>query len=62
MAIGDGDNDMDMIQWAGMGVAMGNAPASVRAVSDYVADSVEVDGLAKVIERFILDGKCDHDT
>ncbi len=54
MAVGDGDNDIDMLQWAGLGVAMGNAPHAIRAVSNYVADSVEADGLAQVIERFVL--------
>lgn len=54
LAVGDGDNDIDMIEWAGLSVAMGNAPRSIRLASDYVTDSVENDGLAKAIEHFVL--------
>jgi len=55
MAIGDNDNDTDMIAWAGLGVAMGNASAAVKAVAGYVAPSIEEDGAAEAIERFILE-------
>ncbi len=55
MAIGDNDNDADMVAWAGLGVAMGNASAAVKAAADYVAQSVEEDGAAEAIERFILE-------
>jgi len=54
MAIGDNDNDADMVGWAGLGVAMGNASDAVRAVADYVAPSIDEDGAAEAIERFIL--------
>jgi Cof subfamily protein (haloacid dehalogenase superfamily) len=54
MAVGDNFNDLDMIEAAGLGVAMGNAPAAVRARADWVAPSVEEDGLALAIERFVL--------
>jgi len=54
MAIGDQDNDADMVAWAGLGVAMGNASPGVKAVADYVAPSVEEDGAAEAIERFVL--------
>jgi Cof subfamily protein (haloacid dehalogenase superfamily) len=54
MAVSDGDGDADMLAWAGLGVAMGNAPPTARAASDYVTDSVENDGLAKAIEHFVL--------
>jgi len=54
MAIGDSDNDEAMIQWAAMGVAMGNAFPSVKAVARYVAPGVEEDGAAEAIERFCL--------
>jgi Cof subfamily protein (haloacid dehalogenase superfamily) len=54
MAIGDQDNDADMIAWAGLGVAMGNATPGVKAVADYIAGSVEDDGAAEAIERFVL--------
>ena len=54
MAIGDQRNDVDMIAWAGLGVAMGNAVAEVKAVADYIAPPVAEDGAAEAIERFVL--------
>ena len=54
MAIGDQDNDADMVAWAGLGVAMGNASPDVKAIADYVAPPVEKDGAAEAIERFVL--------
>ncbi len=53
IAIGDNDNDRSMIEWAGLGIAMGNAPADLRAVADYVAPPVDADGVADVVERLI---------
>ena len=55
MAIGDNDNDVDMIAWAGLGIAMGNASDAVKAAASHVVPSVEEDGAAQAIERFILD-------
>ena len=54
IAVGDSDNDISMIRWAGLGVAMGNAAPEVIAVADRVAPSVTDDGLAAVIETFVL--------
>lgn len=54
MAIGDMDNDIDMIEWAGVGVAMGNATPALKAVADWVAPPVTEDGLAVALERFAL--------
>jgi 5-amino-6-(5-phospho-D-ribitylamino)uracil phosphatase len=54
VAVGDNFNDLDMIEAAGLGVAMGNAPPEVRARADWVAPPVEQDGLALAIERFVL--------
>ncbi|HSW37708.1 MAG TPA: HAD family hydrolase [Candidatus Saccharimonadales bacterium] len=54
MAIGDGHNDLPMLEAAGFKVAMGNAPPEVKAVADYIAPSLEDDGVAEAIERFIL--------
>ncbi len=54
MAIGDGGNDIEMLQHAAIGVAMGNATEVVKAVADYVTAHVDEDGLAKAIEHFIL--------
>ena len=54
MAIGDGMNDVAMIQYAGIGVAMGNAKAAVQASADYVTASNSQDGVAEAIEKFAL--------
>ena len=54
IAIGDQGNDISMIEWAGLGVAMGNGTAGVKAVADYVAPSANEDGAAHVIEKFVL--------
>jgi Cof subfamily protein (haloacid dehalogenase superfamily) len=54
MAIGDGVNDIDMIQWAGVGVAMGNASEIVKKCSDWVTSDNENGGVAKAIEKFVL--------
>jgi len=54
VAVGDSDNDISMIRWAGLGVAMGNAAPEVMAAADRVAPSVSEDGLATVIEEFVL--------
>jgi hypothetical protein len=54
MTIGDNFNDVEMIEYAGIGVAMGNAPADVKAVAPWVAPSVEQDGAAAAIEEFVL--------
>ncbi len=52
LAIGDGRNDIEMLQWAGRGVAMGQAIEPVRAVADAVTDSVYDDGAAVEIGRW----------
>ncbi len=49
VAVGDGTNDVDMVQWAGRGVAMVHAPASLRAVADEVALSIEQDGVVTIL-------------
>lgn len=54
MTIGDNFNDLEMLEYAGIGVAMGNAPADVKAVASWVAPSVESDGAAAAIEEFLL--------
>lgn len=54
MTIGDNFNDVEMIQYAGMGVAMGNAPADVQAIADWVAPPVAQHGVAVAIEKFVL--------
>jgi Cof subfamily protein (haloacid dehalogenase superfamily) len=54
IGIGDQDNDRALIEWAGLGVAMGNAVPEVKAIADYVTTSAEEDGVAEVIEKFVL--------
>lgn len=54
LAMGDAGNDVEMLTWAGMGVAMGNASAEARAAADYVVPSVDEDGVAVALERFVL--------
>ncbi len=54
MAIGDNFNDVEMIEYAGVGVAMGNAPEAVMAIANWVAPTVELDGAAAAIEEFVL--------
>ena len=54
MAIGDQDNDAEMIAWAGVGVAMGNGSAATKAAADWVAPPLKEDGVAVAIEHFIL--------
>ncbi|HEY9823272.1 MAG TPA: Cof-type HAD-IIB family hydrolase [Candidatus Sericytochromatia bacterium] len=54
MAIGDNFNDVEMLAYAGLGVAMGNAPADVQAIANWVAPDVEQDGAAAAIEAFVL--------
>jgi hypothetical protein len=54
MAIGDNFNDLEMIRYVGLGVAMGDAPTAVQAAADWVAPGVEADGVAAALERFLL--------
>ena len=54
IACGDGYNDLSMIQYAGLGVAMENAVLPVRKEADYVTASNNEDGVAEVIEKFML--------
>jgi Cof subfamily protein (haloacid dehalogenase superfamily) len=54
VAIGDHENDLPMIAWAGLGLAMGNAIPAVREAADAVIPSVEEAGVAWAIERYLL--------
>lgn len=54
MAFGDGENDIDMLQFAGIGVAMGNAGDTVKAAADYVTDSVDDNGIENALRHFGL--------
>ena len=52
MAFGDGGNDIPIIEYAGIGVAMGNATDDVKAAADYVTDTVDEDGVVTALQRF----------
>lgn len=54
IAVGDAGNDLAMIEYAGLGVAMGNANKDIKKVANYITKSNEEDGVAHVIEKFIL--------
>ena len=54
MAIGDGENDLDMLAWAGLGVAMGDGSPQVKIVADVIAPSFAQDGAAWAIEKYLL--------
>jgi Cof subfamily protein (haloacid dehalogenase superfamily) len=54
MAVGDGHNDIDMLAWAGLGVAMGDGKAEAKAVAGVIAPSFAQDGAAWAIERYVL--------
>ena len=54
MAFGDGENDIEMLKFAGIGVAMGNANDEVKAAADYVTDSVDDNGIENALKHFQL--------
>ena len=54
MCLGDTYNDSEMIQWAGIGVAMGNAEPGVKTIADYVAKPNNKNGFAQALEQFVL--------
>lgn len=53
LAIGDGGNDTPMLRHASIGIAVGGADDDVKAAADYVTDTVENDGYAKALRKFI---------
>lgn len=57
MAMGDNDNDVEMIRTAGVGVAMGNARDAVKAVADDIAVHHEEDGVAWALEKYVLSNR-----
>ena len=54
IAFGDQELDIEMLQTAGLGVAMGNAPDKVKRVADVVTASNEEDGVAIALEKYVL--------
>ncbi len=58
MAIGDSANDAEMIEYAGIGVAMGNAEVALKQSAFWITDTVDNSGVARAIEKFIPGLKC----
>ena len=54
IGVGDGHNDFPLLLACGLKIAMGNAIPDLKTIADFVAPSVEEDGVATVIEKFIL--------
>ena len=54
IACGDGLNDLTMIRYAGVGVAMGNAQKAVKEEADVITLSNDEDGIVPIIEKYIL--------
>ncbi|MFC4557562.1 Cof-type HAD-IIB family hydrolase [Virgibacillus kekensis] len=57
LAMGDSLNDIKMIEQAGMGIAMGNAQEAIKKAADYVTDTNDNNGVAKALEKFVLQAK-----
>ncbi|GAA1351899.1 HAD family hydrolase [Falsarthrobacter nasiphocae] len=53
VAMGDGRNDIEMLEWAARGVAMGQAPEEVKAAADEVTGSVDDDGAARILRQYL---------
>jgi Cof subfamily protein (haloacid dehalogenase superfamily) len=56
VACGDGENDVELLEWAGYGVAVENAHERVKAVADLVCPPVDEEGVAQLIEAFLDSG------
>ncbi len=54
IGMGDGYNDFPLLMACGLKIAMGNAVSDLKEIADYIAPSVEEDGVANVINRFVL--------
>ena len=54
IAIGDNENDISMLKYAGLGIAMGNGEQCAKEIAQYVTATNEEDGVADAIEKFIL--------
>ncbi|MBK5239596.1 sugar-phosphatase [Clostridium sp.] len=57
ICIGDAGNDIHMIKYAGLGVAMGNAFPEVKKIANFITKTNEEDGVAHVINKFVLKGE-----
>ena len=54
MCLGDTYSDQEMIQWAGIGVATGNAEEGLKPLADYVTGRCDEGGFAQAVEKFVL--------
>ena len=50
---GDGENDIELVEWAGYGVAVANAHDLVKEEADFVCPPVDEEGVAQVLEAFL---------
>jgi len=57
ITIGDSENDLSMIEYAGLGIAMGNGTERVKEKADYVTDSNDNEGVANALNKFILNNR-----
>ncbi len=57
LAIGDQDNDIELLKAGGISIAMGNGTEELKKYADYITDTVENDGFVKAMEKFVLCSK-----
>ena len=55
IAIGDAQNDVEMLKAAGLKVAMANGSDEVKSLADVIAPNCDSDGVAAIIEQYLLD-------
>ncbi len=53
IAFGDGENDVELVEWGGFGIAVENAHARVKAVADWICPSAQDEGVAQVLEALL---------
>jgi len=53
VSFGDGENDVELVEWAGYGIAVENAHERVKEVADWIGPSAEQEGVAQVIEAYL---------
>lgn len=58
LAIGDQNNDIELLKAGGIAVAMGNATEELKQYADYITDTVDDDGFVKAIDKFVWSEKC----
>ena len=53
VAFGDGENDIELLEWAGYGVAVANAHERVKSIADFICPRVDEEGVAQVLEAYL---------